>query len=175
MAGAPRGFATEDPNRKVNVSNTTTEAGVFGISAEDRLAVETLYRAFSDGDPDLLDRALTVDWKDIPLAPGQQPGREGMKPLIEGFAASFPDAEVTIHEILGAPGRAAVRAQITATHIGEMLGVAPTKKPFVLALHEFHRIENGRLTHTWHLEDWFGWLNQVGAWPPATATTEGTS
>ena len=20
-------------------------------------------------------------------------------------------------------------------------------------------------THAWHLEDWFGWLNQVGAWP----------
>lgn len=33
-----------------------------------------------------------------------------------------------------------------------------------MALHEFHHVENGRLTHTWHLEDWFGWLHQIGAW-----------
>lgn len=40
-------------------------------------------------------------------------------------------------------------------------------RSFTLALHEFHHIADGRLTHTWHLEDWFGWLNQIGAWLPA--------
>ena len=37
----------------------------------ERQAVETLYRAFSDQNPDLVDKAVTPDWKDIPLAPGQ--------------------------------------------------------------------------------------------------------
>jgi len=122
------------------------------------------YRAFSEG-PELLDRAVAPDWQDIPLAPQQEPGREGMKPLIRGFAAAFPDAMVTIHEIIGVPGRAAVRAEITGTHRGEWFGIAPTNKRFRLPIHEFHTIENGRLTRTWHLEDWFGWLLQVGAWP----------
>lgn len=67
--------------------------------------------------------------------------------------------------MVGGPGRVAVRLEITGTHLGEWFGVAPTGRRFVLPLHEFHHIENGRLTHTWHLEDWFGWLNQVGAWP----------
>jgi hypothetical protein len=58
-----------------------------------------------------------------------------------------------------------VRAAITGTHIGEWFGVSPTGRTFSVALHEFHRIEGGRLTHTWRLEDWFGWLNQVGAGP----------
>jgi len=88
-----------------------------------------------------------------------------MKPLIQGFLAAFPDTRIVIHEIIGAPGRAAVRAEITGTHQGEWFGVAPTGKAFRMAMHEFHHIENGRITHTWHLEDWFGWLNQVGAWP----------
>jgi predicted ester cyclase len=130
--------------------------------------VETLYRAFSQHNPDLLDEAVTPDWQDIPLAPGQAPGRDGMKPLIHGFSAAFPDAKVTIHEIIRAPGRAAVRAEISGTHRGEWFGVPATGKRFVMPLHEFHRIENARLTHTWHLEDWFGWLHHVGAFGAST-------
>ncbi len=158
--------------RTTHMTDTANESQVFGLSSEDRRAVETFYRAFN-GRPELLDQAVTPDWQDIPLGPGQRPGRDGMKPLIEAFAAAFPDAEIKIHEIIAGPDRAAVRLEITGTHTGEWFGVAPTGRSFVLPLHEFHRIENGKLTHTWHLEDWFGWLNQVGAWPPQTTTKRG--
>lgn len=138
--------------------------GVHGVAPEDLSAIENFYKAF-EGRADLLDLAVVEDWQDIPLAPHQQPGREGMKPLIEGFKAAFPDVKVTIHEVIGAEGRVAVRATITASHAGEWFGVSPTAKPFEMRIHEFHHLANGRLTHTWHLEDWFGWLLQVGAWP----------
>lgn len=134
-----------------------------GLTVRDRIAIETLYRAFSEHDPDLLDEAVTENWQDIPLAPDQEPGREGMKPLIRRFSAAFPDLHITIHEVIGAPGRAAVRAEITATHRGEWFGVAPTGIRFTLPIHEFHHVRDGRVTHTWHMEDWFGWLHQVGA------------
>ena len=147
------------------MSSTASAARSTGLTDEEHRAVETLYQAFSEGKPELLDQAVTPDWQDIPLAPHQEPGREGMKPLIQGFVAAFPDLEITIHEIIGAPGRAAVRAEVTGTHRGAWFGVAPTNKAFRMPIHEFHAIENGRLTHTWHLEDWFGWLSQVGAWP----------
>lgn len=136
-----------------------------GLTPQELRAVETLYRAFSDGNPDLLDEAVTEDWQDIPLNPGQQPGREGMKPLINGFLAAFPDAKIEVLDIIGAPGRAAVRAVMTGTHSGDWFGIAPTGRSFRVAIHEFHRIADGRLTHTWHLEDWFGWMNQIGARP----------
>lgn len=152
------------------MTDTPQGTRATGLSPDELQAVETFYRAFA-GAPELLDQALTPDWKDIPLAPEQAPGREGMKPLIQGFAAAFPDMKVTIHEIFGSPGRAAVRAEITATHTGEWFGVPATGRSFTLALHEFHHIENGRLTRTWHLEDWFGWMNQVGALPSSTGRT----
>ena len=72
--------------------------------------------------------------------------------MIQGFNAAFPDAKVTVHEIVGVPGRAAVRAEITGTHSGEWFGIALTGRSFTLALHEFHHLESGRLTHTWHLK-----------------------
>jgi steroid delta-isomerase-like uncharacterized protein len=152
----------------IDTSNTIDNPG---LSSDDRRAIQTFYRAF-EGNPDLLDQAVTADWQDIPLAPGQSPGRDGMKPLIRQFASSFPDARLTIKEIIAVPGRVAVRLEITGTHTGDWFGIPATHKRFAVALHEFHHIENGLLTHTWHLEDWFGWLNQVGAWPHQKETAQ---
>ena len=141
----------------------TQSASIQGVLSEaDRKAVETLYGAFSNN-PEALDEAVTEDWQDIPLAPGQGPGREAMKPMIRAFNTAFPDARITIHELIGVPGKAAVRAEITGTHKGEWFGVKPTGRAFVLPIHEFHHVENGRVTKTWHMEDWFGWLHQMGA------------
>ncbi|OTP66583.1 ester cyclase [Caballeronia sordidicola] len=135
------------------------------LNEEERSAIKILYEAFSSGNPDLLDKAVADDWQDIPLAPGQQPGRDGMKPLIRAFVAAFPDIQIEVHDIIGNAQAAGVRAEISGTHSGEWFGVAPTGKRFHIALHEFHRLKDGKITHTWHLEDWFGWMNQVGIWP----------
>nr|WP_315219389.1 hypothetical protein [uncultured Duganella sp.] len=39
-------------------------------------------------------------------------------------------------------------------------------RAIAIAIHEFHQFSADRIVRTWHLEDWFGMLNQVGAWPP---------
>lgn len=145
--------------------STESTPAIFGIPAAELKAIETFYRAFGEGKPELLTDVLSPDWQDIPLAPGQPPGRDGMGPLIASFKAAFPDAKFVLQEIIGAPGRAAVRGEIVGTHLGEWFGIAPTGKPFRLTIHEFHHIKSGVITHTWHLEDWFGWLMQTGAWP----------
>jgi predicted ester cyclase len=131
-------------------------------------SIETLYRAFTDKNPDLLDQALAADWQDVPLAPGQGPGPDGLKVLIPQFLKTFPDLTIVVDEIVGFSGRAGVRARIVGTHEGEIFGIAPSGKSVEIALHEFHHLKGGRITHTWHLEDWFGMLRQIGAWPPRT-------
>ncbi|ENN86832.1 hypothetical protein RHSP_31470 [Rhizobium freirei PRF 81] len=135
-----------------------------GVNEQDLATLNTFYKAFA-GHPDLLDDCVTADWQDIPLAPDQEPGREGAKPLISGFSAVFADLKIEIIEMIGMPGKIAVRGVMTGRHIGELFGVAPTGKSFSLPIHEFHTIENGRLTQTWHMEDWLGWFAQMGAWP----------
>jgi predicted ester cyclase len=140
---------------------TTTEQ----LRAE-RIAVETLYRAFNDKNPDLVDAVLAPDWDDIPLAPGQQPGPAGIKAIIREFVAAFPDVQITIHDVVQEPGKVAVRAEISGTHQGEIFGIAPTGKKVSFRLHEFHQLVDGRLTTTWHMEDWFGLFLQLGQFPP---------
>ena len=127
----------------------------------------TRYRAFTDQNPDLVDEAVSADWLDLPPALHQAPGPEGIKPIIRAFAAAFPDLRIGVHETFGSAGRIGVRAEIVGTHRGEWSGVARTGKPVRIALHEFHHLRDGRITHTGHLEDWSGMLGQVGAWPPS--------
>jgi predicted ester cyclase len=133
----------------------------------ERQAVETLYRAFSENNPDLVDSVLAADWDDIPLAPGQGPGPEGIKPIIRSLADAFPDVRIVIHDMVQAPGQIAVRAEITGTHLGEIFGIAATGKQVSFRLHEFHALENGRVVTTWHMEDWFGLFLQLGQFPQA--------
>ena len=134
----------------------------------ERLAVETFYRAFSDKNPDLVDEVLAPTWDDIPLAPGQAPGPEGIKPIIRSVMQAFPDIQITVHDMIQEPGRIGVRAEITGTHQGEIFGIAPTAKKVSFRLHDFHTLDGQRVTKTWHMEDWFGLFLQLGQFPPQT-------
>ncbi len=132
---------------------------------DERQLLENFYRAFAENNLEMLKSVVTSDWQDIPLSPGQGPGPEGIASLLNYFSAAFPDMEIFIHEIFGGGERVGVRAEIRGTHSAEFFGIEPTNKSVSIALHEFHYIRDGKITHTWHLEDWFGMLNQVGAWP----------
>ena len=145
---------------------TTTTTDLQQQLRAERSAVETLYRAFSEQDPDLVDSILAPQWDDIPLAPGQAPGPAGIKPIIRMLAAALPDVHITIHDMVQEPGKTGVRAEIGGTHLGELFGIAPTGKQVSFRLHEFHTLANGLITTTWHMEDWFGLFLQLGQFPP---------
>lgn len=128
-----------------------------------------MYRAFSEKNPDLLDIAVTADWDDIPLAPGQDPGPAGLKPILLGVIDALPDVHITVHDMIQVPGRIGVRAEITGTHLGTLFGIPATGKKVSVRLHEFHELDGHRITRTWHLEDWFGMFIQLGRFPAANS------
>jgi predicted ester cyclase len=136
-----------------------------GRLAAERRAVERLYDAFSLKDPDLIDAAVSADWQDIPLAAGQGPGPDGMKPVIRQVIAAFPDVRIEVHDMVQVPGKIAVRGEVTGTHRGELFGIAPTGKSVSFRIHEFHQFDGQRITTTWHMEDWFGLFLQLGRFP----------
>ncbi|MFS2180052.1 ester cyclase [Rhizobium pisi] len=148
----------------------TPDTTASAPTAIQHATLQIFYGAFTRKKPDLLDEAVTPEWQDIPLAPGQGPGPDGLKPIILGFIESLPDVEIVVDEIIGFNNRAGVRARIIGTHRGTLFGIPATNRRIEIALHEFHRFEGDRISHTWHLEDWFGMLHQLGAWPPKTAS-----
>ncbi len=161
----PQNLAIAD-NHSSETNMSTSDTNLTERLRAERRAVETLYRAFSEKNPDLVDGVLAPSWDDIPLAPGQGPGPEGIKPIIRSFGHAFPDVQITVHDMIQEPGRIGVRAEITGTHRGELFGIAPTGKKVNFRLHEFHTLDGSRVTTTWHMEDWFGLFLQLGQFPP---------
>jgi predicted ester cyclase len=135
---------------------------VKGLTEEEIQAIEKLYISWGKKQPELLDEICTPDWKDIPLAPNQEEGPKGLKNIMVDFITAFPDIEINILEIFGTHERAGVRAEIVFTQNNELLGIPATGKKVRVPIHEFHYLKDGKLTHTWHLEDWFGLLMQSG-------------
>ena len=126
----------------------------------EKIAISNFYDAWNKKQPDLLDKACYEDWKDIPLLPNQLDGPEGLKIIMKDFFKVFPDIKINILEIFGSYERAGVRAEMVFTHDKEFLGIQSSNKKVTVPIHEFHHLKNGKITHTWHLEDWFGLLMQ---------------
>jgi predicted ester cyclase len=131
--------------------------------------IDTFYEAAA-GEADLLDAAITDDWNDIPLGPGQEPGRAGARTLIEGLSHGFSDLRFEVEEIIDARGEdgngmVGVRAKMHGVHTGEFFGIAPTGRETEMRTHDFHEIVDGLIVRTHHMEDWLSWFQQVGSWP----------
>jgi predicted ester cyclase len=130
------------------------------ISSATLEAIQQSYKAWQTNDLTIVDTLFSPDWQEIPMAPGQKPGPEGLKNLITFFHQTFPDIEITMQDIFGTAERIAVRAEMTFTHDKEFMGILPVNQKVKVSMLELHHLKDGKVTHTWHLEDWFGLLMQ---------------
>lgn len=63
-------------------------------------AVTLWYEAFNKRDPRVVESVLSEGWVDIPAAPGQPSGLEGLKHILVLLTTAFPDLNVRIEEML---------------------------------------------------------------------------
>ena len=133
-------------------------------AADVEAIVRSFYEPFNTGDTSVYDTILAEDWADHPLGMGQQPGRAGFPPIIEMFRAIFPDLHLVNDDVIVCGDKATVRSTITATHSGgDLFGVPATGKPLQFMAIDIHRLENGQIVETWHIEDFLSVLFQLGA------------
>ena len=129
--------------------------------------VRAFYEPFRTGDTTAYRDVLAEDWVDIPLAPGQQQGPDGMAGQIAAFRHAMPDYAVRHEDIVISGDRVAVRNTVSGTHRGEFMGHAPTGRRIEMRTADFHQVRDGRIIATWHLEDFAGLLAQLTAAPDA--------
>ena len=126
-------------------------------------AVKTFYDALRQNKPDLLDSILAPDWEDVPVNDGQASGRDGFKPFVTGFHTMFPDLNVVNEDIIDAGDKVIVRSTISGTQAAAFAGFPSKGKPFSIMAIDIHQFKDGKVTKTWHVENWLGGLFQMGA------------
>ena len=90
-------------------------------------------------------------------------GREGVIEEGRFWFSAFPDAQVSIEELLADGDKVVARVTITATHQGEFLGTPPTGRAVTAGEIDVFRIENGLIAEAWASPDIFAVLMQIGA------------
>lgn len=113
-----------------------------------------------------IDSAAQFVWEDVveqvPF-PGQGPGLEGLKDVLRGMRAAFPDLVFSIQEQIAEGDKVVSRFEWTGTHHGPFLGVSATGRSVRVWGIVIDRLEEGRIKDTRIIMDIFGLMMQLGA------------
>ena len=97
--------------------------------------------------------------------PGQGPGVEGIKDVLRGMRAAFPDMHWSIDEQISEGDKVVTRFEWTGTHQAEFLGVPATGRPVRVWGVVIDRLEGGKITDTRLIMDSLGLMIQLGVVP----------
>lgn len=95
--------------------------------------------------------------------PGQGPGLAGLKDVLRGLFAAFPDMHWTIDEQIAETDKVLTRFTWTGRHDGEFFGVPASRRPVSVWGMVIDRVEHGRIKDTRILMDAFGLMRQLEA------------
>jgi predicted ester cyclase len=143
------------------------QPAISGDRTDDRLVVEAFYTDLLSNPKgeDLGDRVrkvVTDGWVSTPTPRGG-PGAEGMAKTLTGFGKAIPDLNWEIQEILQDDNRYIVRSIATGTPVKPVFGVEPAGKSFEIMTIDIHTVEDGRITTSYHVEEWLKAVKQLSA------------
>jgi steroid delta-isomerase-like uncharacterized protein len=104
-----------------------------------------------------------------PLTPDFGQGPQALKQLVTMYRAAFPDAHITIEDIVSEGNRVVIRWTGRGTHKGNFGRIAPTGKAVTVTGIDLVRISKGKVQENWTNWDTLGMLQQLGVQQVAVA------
>ncbi len=91
------------------------------------------------------------------------------------YRRGFPDVANTIEDLIAEGDKVVARWRSRATHQGEYKGIPPTGTEVEVTGITLYRIQGGKIAESWNVEDKFGLLRQIGAFPEPEQSEEVSS
>lgn len=138
------------------------------MSAEENKAVARRWYEdlFNPGNLDVADEIITQDHAmHDPTLPDLSPGPEGQKQLTRIYRSAFPDAHISVEDLVAEGDMVAVRWTGRGTHDGELMGAPASGNRVEVYGITINRISGGRISESWTCYDALGMMQQVGAIP----------
>lgn len=125
----------------------------------------SLFNVASRGDVKTIqEQVLTADYESCSgYLPGECWGRDTSIKVVSNFANTIPNMTFDIKEVLVAGDRVIVRGEVTGTPAGDLFGVPHTGKSFRIMAIDIQTIKDGRISKTFHMENWLSALGQLRA------------
>src|SRR3981189_853475 len=125
-------------------------------------AVRAFYDFWNTGDEALLKEAVAPNFTDHTLPPGRPQGPEGPAFASRRFRAAVPDLKVTVDKMIVAGEYVTVHMNFTGHFTGRFGQAQGKGQPVPFIATDLVKIENGRITDNWHIEDNLTLLQEIG-------------
>ena len=127
--------------------------------------------AWNRGQLDVLDDIVAAHYVNHdPAVPGLLPGPDGLKAIMTGFRAAFPDLHFSIEDQIAEGDKVVTRWTMRGTHAGEFMGLPPSGKQITTAGMQIERVVDGQIVEHWRKSDDLGLMQQLGALSAAPAS-----
>jgi predicted ester cyclase len=125
--------------------------------------------AFSiNGDLSIIDEFVAADLVDHSAPPDMIHGSESLKQRALAWRSAFPDLKLTVDDVIAEGDLVVVAWTGGGTHLGDLMGIAPTGVKGFMSGISFHRIQDGRIVERWGDSDQAGLFVQLGLMPAPT-------
>ena len=125
-------------------------------------AAKAFYQFWNTGDVGLLKAALSPGFTDRALPPGRPQGPAGPAFASEHFRAAVPDLSVQVKKMIVADEYVTVHMTFRGHFTGTFGQTRGQGQPIEFIATDLLRIENGRITDNWHIEDNLALLTEMG-------------
>jgi steroid delta-isomerase-like uncharacterized protein len=120
---------------------------------------------FNQGTLAVADEIVGVNYVNHNSAPGETPGREGLKAFVTLLRTGFPDIRFTVEDQIAEGDKVVTRFSATGTQRGEFAGIPATGKSITITAMNLHRVADGQIQEAWLNWDALGMMQQLGVIP----------
>lgn len=130
------------------------------------LAARRFYAFWNTGDTSYLDAAIGPSFTDRTLPKGRPQGPEGPAFASKNFRAAVPDLSCEVQQLVIAGDRAVAHLRFRGHFTGTFNGRAGSGQAVDFIATDLLRVQGGRITDNWHIEDNLTLLQQLGVVAP---------
>jgi predicted ester cyclase len=159
LAGSARAIAADSVKIKDLVVAGRIPAAELEATVK---AVRTFYEFWNTGDENLLNHAIAKNFTDHTLPAGRPQGPQGPLFASSQFRAAVPDLRVSVEKMIVADDYVTVHMSFSGHFTGLFGRIQGTGQPIVFIATDLVKVENGRITDNWHIEDNLALLQQMG-------------
>ncbi len=116
-------------------------------------------------DFDAYDELNDPDFVNLSAPPGVPADRAGGKVYLQALADAYPDARVTIQDMIAEGDQVVTKKTFAGTNTGEFGGIPATGMRVSVQYVDIMRVREGRIVEHWLSLDQLSWLQQLGVIP----------
>jgi predicted ester cyclase len=121
----------------------------------------SFYSLINGGDAEKWKASFAPNWKAHPPLPSAPDQIAGYQQVIGAFRAGVPDLVVKQVEIIANDDVVAVRSKVVGKNTQKLFGQAATNRKMEFTAMDIHRIADGKIVETWHVEDFLSMNKQL--------------